>query len=239
MKKIFLLLYCFSISYGQQKIKFSELQLIGMSEISMIKNQEFQLLPQAANSFELMKKAALKDSVNIKIVSSFRCFDQQKKIWNRKFEKNNSLGLSKIENIFKIIEYSTIPGTSRHHWGTEIDIIDGNINPEGDVLLSEKFYDNGPYVRLKKWLDNNSEEFGFYLVYTNNNARKGFKHEPWHYSYAPLSIPIMNDFLDLDLIHVFSKYNINGSSSFTNDFINLYKENFLLGINPDLKKEWN
>ena len=210
-----------------------------MSEISMIKNQEFQLLPQAANSFELMKKAALKDSVNIKIVSSFRCFDQQKKIWNRKFEKNNSLGLSKIENIFKIIEYSTIPGTSRHHWGTEIDIIDGNINPEGDVLLSEKFYDNGPYVRLKKWLDNNSEEFGFYLVYTNNNARKGFKHEPWHYSYAPLSIPIMNDFLDLDLIHVFSKYNINGSSSFTNDFINLYKENFLLGINPDLKKEWN
>ena len=26
--------------------------------------------------------------------------------------------------IDKIIEYSTLPGTSRHHWGTDIDIID-------------------------------------------------------------------------------------------------------------------
>ena len=60
-------------------------------------------------------------------------------------------------------------------------------------MLTEKFYKNGPYVKLKKWLDENSEKFGFYLVYTKNDKRKGFEHEPWHYSYAPISKNILKE----------------------------------------------
>ena len=105
----------------------------------------------------------------------------------------------------------------------------------GDVLLTEKFYGNGPYVKLKKWLDKNSERFGFYLVYTKNIYRKGFKHEPWHYSYKPISINILKDFLKIDFIKLFNVNSVLGSTYFTVDFIEYYKNNFLLGINSELK----
>ena len=235
MKKLFLLSMFFSVSYGQKNILFTQTQLTGQSEINMIQNRNFQLLPEVARSFELMKEAALKDSINIKIVSSFRSFNKQKEIWNRKFKKNDSLGFSKDKNILKIIEYSTIPGTSRHHWGTDIDIVDDNFKPEGDVLLTEKFYNDGPYVQLKKWLDMNSEKFGFYIVYTKNSKRKGFKHEPWHYSFKPISKDILNELLKVNFSKLFIENEVLGSEYFTIDFIKYYKENFLLGISSELK----
>tara|TARA_B100000795_G_scaffold267466_1_gene252350 strand:- start:3275 stop:3985 length:711 start_codon:yes stop_codon:yes gene_type:complete len=235
MKKLFLLSMFFSVSYGQKNILFTQTQLTGQSEINMIQNRNFQLLPEVARSFELMKEAALKDSINIKIVSSFRSFNKQKEIWNRKFKKNDSLGFSKNKNILKIIEYSTIPGTSRHHWGTDIDIVDDNFKPEGDVLLTEKFYNDGPYVQLKKWLDMNSEKFGFYIVYTKNSKRKGFKHEPWHYSFKPISKDILNELLKVNFSKLFIENEVLGSEYFTIDFIKYYKENFLLGISSELK----
>lgn len=235
MKKLFLLSMFFSVSYGQKNILFTQTQLTGQSEINMIQNRNFQLLPEVARSFELMKEAALKDSINIKIVSSFRSFNKQKEIWSRKFKKNDSLGFSKNKNILKIIEYSTIPGTSRHHWGTDIDIVDDNFKPEGDVLLTEKFYNDGPYVQLKKWLDMNSEKFGFYIVYTKNSKRKGFKHEPWHYSFKPISKDILNELLKVNFSKLFIENEVLGSEYFTIDFIKYYKENFLLGISSELK----
>ena len=235
MKKLFLLSMFFSVSYGQKNILFTQTQLTGQSEINMIQNRNFQLLPEVARSFEFMKEAALKDSINIKIVSSFRSFNKQKEIWNRKFKKNDSLGFSKNKNILKIIEYSTIPGTSRHHWGTDIDIVDDNFKPEGDVLLTEKFYNDGTYVQLKKWLDMNSEKFGFYIVYTKNSKRKGFKHEPWHYSFKPISKDILNELLKVNFSKLFIENEVLGSEYFTIDFIKYYKENFLLGISSELK----
>ena len=208
MNKFLLAFFYFLLSFGQNKTIFSDLELTGQSNIHMIKNQGFQLLPEVAKSYDLMKKEALKDGIKIKMVSSFRSFSHQKKIWNFKFKKNNSIGFSISENILKIIEYSTIPGTSRHHWGTDIDIIDDNIKPVGDVLLTEKFYGNGPYVKLKKWLDKNSERFG---------------------------LNILKDFLKIDFIKFFNVNSVLGSTYFTVDFIEYYKSNFLLGINSELK----
>ena len=49
--------------------------------------------------------------------------------------------------IDKIIEYSTLPGTSRHHWGTDIDIIDAEPPEEGDVLLPKNFMIVDPTIR--------------------------------------------------------------------------------------------
>ena len=85
-------------------------------------------------------------------------------------QANRQAGLSPEENIQKIIEYSTLPGTSRHHWGTEIDIIDGTIQSQGDVLLAEKFHEGGlmnaPYLakKMRQPLDL------FVRIQTNSNA---------------------------------------------------------------------
>ena len=101
--------------------------------------------------------------------------------------------------ISKIIEYSTIPGTSRHHWGTDLDIIDANSTYKGDVLVPSKFHGTGPFCKLKEWMDNNAANFGFKLVYTDTPTREGFKYEPWHYSFAEISKPMLSEYRNIDL----------------------------------------
>ena len=142
--------------------------------------------------------------------------------------------MAPLDAIDKIIEYSTIPGTSRHHWGTEVDIIDGYPKVSGDVLLAEKFESGGPFEGLKKWLDENSERFGFYLVYTDNPRRRGFKYEPWHYSYAPISIPMLAAYRKLNILKLMQKEKFLGSEHFTTGFIRTYVQDNILDINPVL-----
>ena len=98
---------------------------------------EIKILKTVNLKFNQMKNAAKKEGINMKIVSGYRSFNRQKIIWNRKFLNNQKQGLNPLENINKIIQYSTIPGTSRHHWGTDIDIIDENHNIKGDLLLEK------------------------------------------------------------------------------------------------------
>ena len=93
---------------------------------------EIKILQTVNLKFNQMKNAAKKEGINMKIVSGYRSFNRQKLIWNRKFLNNQKQGLNPLENINKIILYSTIPGTSRHHWGTDIDIIDEIHNIKGD-----------------------------------------------------------------------------------------------------------
>ena len=69
------------------------------------------------------------------------------------------------EALNEIIRFSTVPGTSRHHWGTEIDIIDEDFKNENNPLISEKYETGGVFNKLKKWMDSNSEKFGFYAIF--------------------------------------------------------------------------
>ncbi len=213
---------------------YSNDMLLGMSELTLY-NDSIPLTLKAGKAFVKMQKAAKKDGIFLQIVSGYRSYDRQKSIWNRKFKTNKANGLSPKENIQKIIEYSTLPGTSRHHWGTEIDLIDGSKKREGDVLVAEKFHGNGPYVRMKEWMDLNAAKYGFYLPYTQNPDRPGFYYEPWHYSYAPLSIPLLKSYVKMDLNKVLITDGLEGSTHLTSKFISTYFKENILGIAEILK----
>jgi LAS superfamily LD-carboxypeptidase LdcB len=213
---------------------YSNDMLLGMSELTLY-NDSIPLTLKAGKAFVKMQKAAKKDGILLQIVSGYRSYDRQKSIWNRKFKTNKANGLSPEENIQKIIEYSTLPGTSRHHWGTEIDLIDGSKKREGDVLVAEKFHGNGPYVRMKEWMDLNAAKYGFYLPYTQNPDRPGFYYEPWHYSYAPLSIPLLKSYVKMDLNIVLITDGLEGSTHLTSKFISTYFKENILGIAEILK----
>ncbi len=105
---------------------------------------------------------------------------------------------------------------------------------EGDVLLTQKFQGEGPYARLALWMQENASQFGFYLPYTNNKKRKGFSFEPWHYSYAPVSIQMLKAYLKLDLISFLKASEVLGKEVFDIDFISTYIEENVKGINPVL-----
>ena len=47
----------------------------------------------------------------------------------------------------------------------------------------------GCYERLGGWLDSNMGRFGFFRPYALD--RGGVQPEPWHLSYAPISVPAL------------------------------------------------
>jgi len=123
-----------------------------------------------------MYEAAEKDGIHLKIVSGTRSFYQQKMIWERKWKKYAAL--SPLKRAKKILEFSSMPSTSRHHWGTDIDL--NNLN--------NSYFIKGKGKNEYKWLQSNAAKYGFYQVYTSkNNGRKGYNTEKWHWTYLALS----------------------------------------------------
>jgi len=128
------------------------------------------------DSFKQMQIAAKKEGVNLIIVSGTRNFNEQKAIWNRKWKRYNNL--TPINRAKKILEYSSMPTTSRHHWGTDIDL--NNLN--------NSYFETGTGKKIYDWLKENGNNYGFYQVYTDKtNGRTGYNLERWHWSYLPLS----------------------------------------------------
>lgn len=235
MKKILVLIVCFiQFSIYAQKM-YSEKAITGRGGLELIGNEN-KLQKEVFDAFKKMQKAALQDGIDIKIVSAYRSFDRQKSIWNRKYTKYTKAGLKPNEAIEKIIEYSTMPGTSRHHWGTDIDVIEGG-KKRIESVLQEKNFDEGEiYSDLKKWMDKNANYFGFYLVYTNTKGRKGFKYEPWHYSYKPISKKMLEVYLKSNVLDSLKLEKINGIENVSSNFFEKYLNEQILDINPELFK---
>lgn len=128
------------------------------------------------SAFLKMGEAAKKDSIDFKILSGTRNFYEQKAIWERKWNLNSNL--NSIDRAKKILEYSSMPSTSRHHWGTDIDL----------NSLNNSYFNTGKGLETYQWLQAHANSFGFYQVYTNkNNGRTGYNEEKWHWSFVPLA----------------------------------------------------
>ena len=213
---------------------FDPYLLIGKGNPKLV-GKNHALLIEANIALQKMTAGAKKEGISIKVVSSYRSFESQKSIWNRKFSKFKSEGINDAQAIVKIIEYSTLPGTSRHHWGTEIDIIDAIPQQEGDVLLPHKFHDNGPYNGLRKWMDTNANNYGFFLPYTQDLNRSGFKYEPWHYSFAPLSKPMLKKYMELDHAAMIVSKDLKGGDLLNQEFLENYIQSHVMGVDPSLR----
>ena len=214
--------------------RYSIERLMGLDTPKLFGQENTQLSRKAYKAFNKMKMAAWNDGILIKTVSSYRSYRDQKRIFERKFNAFTKEGDTGQQAIERIIEYSTIPGTSRHHWATDIDIIQAGMSIEGDSLLAEHFAPQGAFFQLKEWLDANASDFDFYLVYTDNPNRKGFKYEPWHLSYAPESVPLLKNYLKKEVIKIAYTQQVEGFSFLTPERIERYLGEHVLGINEAL-----
>jgi len=155
------------------------------------------LRKEAFGAYLQMQSAADEDEVELKIASATRNFDYQKDIWNKKWtgftivdEQDLSKNFPDGEDRFeKILEYSAVPGTSRHHWGTEIDI--NNANPE--------YFETEAGERVYEWLIKNAYLFGFCQTYSLKGTERptGYNEEKWHWSYLPLARGFMEEYKNL------------------------------------------
>jgi LAS superfamily LD-carboxypeptidase LdcB len=148
--------------------------------------------------FLALRREALTAGFDLAAVSSFRDFDRQLTIWNGKFTGEKPLygaagellvaaELSPAERVSAILIWSALPGASRHHWGTDVDLIDrGSVAAGYRVQLSaEEFAPGGPFAAVSNWLETHAARFGFFRPF--RGILSGVQREDWHYSFAPVA----------------------------------------------------
>jgi LAS superfamily LD-carboxypeptidase LdcB len=188
------------------------LQLTGRSRSHLFQSDEprFAIHANMVEPFARLREAAAREGFDIAVFSGFRDFESQAEIWNQKFRGERTLfdadgavldyrALSEAERVQCILNWSALPGASRHHWGTDIDVYDRAALPEGYrvKLLPEEVGPGGVFHRLHSWLDQNMARFGFFRPY--REYRGGMFPEAWHLSYAPIAMPAL-EVLTLDVV---------------------------------------
>jgi LAS superfamily LD-carboxypeptidase LdcB len=160
-----------------------------------------RLQDEVAQAIAALQADAHKAGFELVIASSFRSFARQLSIWNGKARGARPVhddqgrtvamaALSQLEQLYAILRYSAIPGTSRHHWGTDLDLYDaGAVAPDYALQLSlQEVATGGVFDPLHCWLDERiaaGKSRGFYRPYARD--RGGVAPERWHLSYAPVS----------------------------------------------------
>lgn len=185
--------------------------LTGLSEQHLLTGADgFMLHKDVAAPFAALCLAAQADGINIKIVSAFRSYQRQAAIWQAKLSGlrpvYNSNGeiidihrLSGADKLHAVLLYSALPGASRHHWGTELDLYDAAAVPPDyrPQLDPAEYSPGGPFYNLQQWLSAHAAEFGFFLPY--RQFQGGVAAEPWHISYHPLASEYLAAF-DADML---------------------------------------
>lgn len=196
--------------------------LTGRSEEHLLPFEEHFLHQDIIIPFTQLRLSA-KDEIGaeLNIISSFRSYQRQLLIWNEKvlgkrIVKNKDgdiLDLTDMndEDKFKsIARFSAIPGASRHHWGTDLDIFDAKKRDKKDVLLEPWECEvNGPFYKLHNWLDEkiqNAQSFDFKRPYDSDKG--GIYTEKWHISYAPISLQYEHKYTQELFIKNISESNI-------------------------------
>lgn len=164
---------------------------------------------EVLSHYTLMRHEAKKSGIDLKLVSSWRSYEKQLSIWNRKAQGQLPLRgvegqilevqeLSPEEIWDTILIWSALPGSSRHHWGTDFDLYDANAMDLSEVELIPSEYElGGPMSRLGLWLKeylSSPQNPGFYRPYDAEGQPSGYQNEPWHLSFGPLSDYFMREF---------------------------------------------
>ena len=158
------------------------------------------LQPEVLGAYQSLQAAAAHAGWRLVIVSGYRSFGAQRAIWNRKVRAYSpSRGADPGGDIERVMKYTSIPGISRHHWGTDLDLGEQTIHPAvtvpaaGEPNRMRRFYD---------WLELHAPDYGFCRAYRGGAG--AIQDEPWHWSYVRLAASYAREFQttrDFDELH--------------------------------------
>lgn len=175
--------------------------LFGLTETDLVQVPEHQcqLHADVVAPFLHLYDKAQQAGFCLRVASSFRNFERQRSIWNAKAsglravldDQGKALDLTRLtdlEKVHAIMRWSALPGASRHHWGTDIDVYDSAaVSADYRVQLTlDECGNAGPFAPFHTWLTGlvaTGESEGFYRPYALDCG--GIAPEPWHLSYAP------------------------------------------------------
>lgn len=150
------------------------------SKLRQYCSKEIYVLKEVEEAFLQMAQSAEEDGIKLLVISGGRTFNHQRSIWNRKWDSKEGADSAKA---WQILRFSSMPGTSRHHWGTDVDI----------NSLENEYFEFGEGLRVYNWLVQHASEYGFYQPYTDKKikGRSGYEMEKWHWSFAPISVELL------------------------------------------------
>jgi LAS superfamily LD-carboxypeptidase LdcB len=168
---------------------------------------------EAAESIIAMIEHAKLDDIQLQVISGYRGYKDQLTIWNRKWD--SLLEKSDSAKCRHILTFSAMPKTSRHHWGTDVDL----------NSLDNAYFESGQGLKEYNWLKANAKKYGFHNVYSDKTItnRKGYEMERWHWSYTPLSnkyLRIYNSLINYNDIQGFAGAQSAISCRVIEDYVN-------------------
>jgi LAS superfamily LD-carboxypeptidase LdcB len=184
----------------------SPANLVGQSETHLCSALDATTLGarihrDAVEAFVKLRTAAAAAGFDLAIESGFRSFERQLSIWNRKAHgelavldgQARPLDITRLtpgDLVFAILRWSALPGASRHHWGTDVDVYDRAAKPKDYEIqaIPAEVAAGGMFGPLHEWLDRRIADgaaFGFFRPYDLD--RQGVAPERWHLSFAPVA----------------------------------------------------
>ena len=113
---------------------------------------------------------AEKAGIKLKINSSYRSHENQKKVFNSKVTEFVNNGDSAKVAKAKAKDIVALPGTSEHETGLAVDL---------------GFTGSSSWDNTYSWLADNAYKYGFILRYPEDKTDiTGVKYEPWHFRYV-------------------------------------------------------
>lgn len=135
------------------------------------------LQPEAAAAFINLKNRALKDNIQLTLVSGYRSVELQKTIFVNRFgnyQQEAILNGSVDSQLEEIFNTTSIPGYSRHHTGYTFDL---GCNSEQLTIFKN--------TACYQWISNNNfeiaKEFGLIPSYPEGGELQGPEPEAWEY----------------------------------------------------------
>ncbi|MCE9778344.1 M15 family metallopeptidase [Shewanella algae] len=191
--------------YGLETEAEPQRTLVSLSGSESGSGAEVWLEAETAKAFLEMQAAAEQDGIALAICSGYRSFERQLAIWNAKASGKRPLldkdslpvgdigALSDDELVALILLWSALPGASRHHWGTDLDLFDSaQISKHELKLVNAEYEPQGPCYKLDLWLDERAPDFGFYRPF--QAGLSGVSPERWHLSFLPKAKGFLEQF---------------------------------------------
>lgn len=125
-----------------------------------------RILPEAQTAFDTMRAAAKEEGLTLKIVSGYRSYQKQDKVYHNYAARDGAALADR---------YSARAGSSEHQTGYAMDI----------NSVRQSFAE----TKEGKWLAAHCAEYGFILRYPKDKeAETGFMYEPWHIRYLGVEL---------------------------------------------------
>ena len=190
---------------------------------------------EIVDDLRALSNEAQANGFELSIESAYRSFEKQLSIWNRKArgelkllnEKGEPMERPKDEEelMYAILTWSALPGASRHHLGTDLDVVDGNACPEGyEVQLTPAECDGmfAPFHQRLTELMESGESFGFERVFVPGRGK--IQPEKWHIAHLPTSRKYLEDFSLPELRKLYEKTDIACKSALLDNLEFLAKD---------------